>query len=83
MSQERKQIILNAINIELGRQDGKIDSLVLATAIDAALGGDTLEAGSRSVNTAGKPGAGSSPKGGYAGADEGKTPDELNAANDE
>lgn len=83
MSDERKQVVLNAINIELARQDGKIDPLVLAAAIDAALGSDTLEAGSRPANTAGAPGAGSSPKGSYGTTDEGKTPDELNAANDE
>jgi len=83
MSDERKQVILNAINIELARQDGRIDSLALAAAIDAALGSDTLEAGAHPANTAGAPGAGSSPKGSYANADEGKTPDELNAANDE
>ncbi|MEO8882802.1 MAG: hypothetical protein ABI377_05220 [Devosia sp.] len=83
MSEERKQLILNAINIELARQGGEIDPMVLATAVDAALGADTLEAGSRPANTTGAPGAGSSPKNAYANADEGKTPDELNAANDE
>jgi len=91
MSEERKQRILAAIIGELERQSadrerapaGEIDAIALATAVDAALGADTLEAGANPANTAGAAGAGSSPKGAYLSFDEGKTPDELNASNDE
>ena len=86
MSAERQQAILSALSAELARQagvggaalklsgiasdrlvgiDGKVDVLALATAIDAALGGDTLDAGPPTD------------------ADEGLTPDELDASNDE
>ena len=83
MSQERRQRILETINGALRGTSGAIDPDALATAIDAALGGDTLEAGPAPARVDGSPGAGSSPKGAYADTDEGKTPDELNAANDE
>ncbi|HTJ57956.1 MAG TPA: hypothetical protein VL418_10380 [Devosiaceae bacterium] len=62
---------------------GALDLVALATAIDAALGADTLEAGLNPANTNGPEGAGSSPKGAYSAADEGKRPDELDASNDE
>ena len=75
MSEARKQQILNAIQSELRRSGGKIDPLALATAIDRALDADT---GARSVA-----GAPASPEGAYAGADEGRTPAELNASNDD
>ncbi|HVX81652.1 MAG TPA: hypothetical protein VHB23_09745 [Devosiaceae bacterium] len=82
MSEERKQRILDAINTELKAQGGVVNPLGLATAIDEALGADTLEA-----NTVATPpeslGPGSSPKGVYARVDEGKTPAELNASNDD
>ena len=55
----------------------------MAAAIDAALGADTLEATDRPADTKGDAGAGSSPKGVYARTDEGRTPDELNASNDD
>src|SRR6185312_1133234 len=61
MSDERKQLILEAINTELKTQGGKVNPLALASAIDAALGADTLEAGRRAATTDGPPGAGSSP----------------------
>jgi len=88
MSDERKQRILDAINTEMKTQGASLDPLALATAIDAALGGDVLEAGrnpaAAGAAMAGAPGAGSSPKDGrYVTADEGKTPDELDASNDE
>ena len=83
MSEERKQQILDAINAELKTQGGTLNPLALAAAIDIALGGDTLEAGPNPANTNGLPGAGSSPKGAYVRFDEGKTPEELNASNDE
>jgi len=83
MSDERKQLILEAINTELKTQGGKVNPLALASAIDAALGADTLEAGRRAATTDGPPGAGSSPKGAYAKTDEGRTPDQINASNDD
>jgi hypothetical protein len=83
MSEERKQQILDAIKTELATSGGRMDPLALATAIDAALGGDTLEAGPSPANINGAPAPGSSPKGAYARSDEGKTPDELNASNDD
>jgi hypothetical protein len=83
MSQERRQRILDVINDALRGASGRVDAEALATAIDAALGADTLEAGPAPADVAGPPGAGSSPKGAYFDADEGKTPDQLNAANDE
>ena len=76
MSEARKQQILNAIQSELRRSGGKADPLALATAIDRALDADT-GAGS------GVAGAPASPEGAYAGADEGRTPAELNASNDD
>lgn len=83
MSDERKQLILETINTELRAQGGTLDPLALASAIDAALGADTLEAGRRAADTDGPPGPGSSPKGAYARADEGRTPGQLNASNDD
>jgi hypothetical protein len=65
------------------RVNGEVDAIALATAIDAALGGDALEADPAPVRTAPATGAGSSPRGAYARADEGKTPEDLNASNDE
>jgi hypothetical protein len=65
--------------------EGDIDLIALATAIDARLGGDALEVEGDPAAPlpAGPPGPGASPKGAYAKADEGKTPDQLNASNDE
>ena len=83
MSEERKQQILEAINRELEVQGGRIDPLSLAAAIDQALGADTLEDEQRPANTAGAAAPGSSPKGAYSRVDEGRTPDELNASNDD
>ena len=51
--------------------------------IDFVSSADTLEAGPQPANLNVSAGAGSSPKGVYARAGEGKTPDELNASNDE
>ena len=62
---------------------GEIDVIALATAVDAALGADTLEAGHNPANTTGGAGAGSSPGGVEPRPDEGKRPEELNASNDE
>jgi hypothetical protein len=61
----------------------EIDVVALATAVDAALGADTLEAGPNPADVNGAPTPGSSPKGAYVRFDEGKTPEELNASNDE
>jgi hypothetical protein len=72
--------ISGAVTDRLVAVDGQIDLIALATAIDAALGGDTLEAGPSEADTKGPRGAGSSPKGA---ADQGLTPDELDASNDE
>lgn len=83
MSDERKQRILETITAELKASGGRIDPLGLAAAIDAALGADTLEADGAPADTRGPPGAGASPKGAYARIDEGRTPDELNASNDD
>jgi hypothetical protein len=70
MGVERRQQILEAITAELRARGGKIDPPALATVIDAAL--DAAPAAT-----------GPSPEGAYAKADEGRTPDELNASNDE
>jgi len=83
MGDDRKQLILDTINSELKTQGGQVDPLALATAIDAALGADTLEAGRRAADISGPPGAGASPKGAYARIDEGRTPGQLNASNDD
>jgi hypothetical protein len=87
VSEERKQQILNAINVELRTQGNALDPVALAGAIDAALGGDALEAGANLAagNAAmnGAVSAGSSPKGRYTSTDEGKTPDQLDASNDD
>lgn len=65
------------------RISGEIDVIALATAVDAALGADTLEAGHNPADTTGGEGAGSSPGGIEPRPDEGKRPEELNASNDE
>ena len=83
MSEERKQQILEAITVELKSSGGRVDPSALATAIDRALGADTLDAGRAPANTRGAPGAGSSPKDAYTRADEGKTPEQLDASNDD
>jgi hypothetical protein len=83
VSEERKQLILETINTTLLTQGGNVDPLALASAIEAALGADTLEAGRRPADTEGPPGAGASPKGAYARVDEGRTPGQLNASNDD
>lgn len=62
---------------------GEVDLTALAVAIDAALGADTLAPAPRAVDPGMSGSAHSSPKGLYARADEGKTPDQLNASNDE
>jgi hypothetical protein len=62
---------------------GEVDLTALAVAIDAALGADTLDPIPQPAGRSLPPGAGSSPKGAYAKADEGMTPDELDASNDE
>ncbi len=63
---ERKRLILEAIEDEIVRQAGtdlnEIDLVALAVAVDAALGGDGVMPGEA--------------------VDDGKTPAELNAAND-
>ena len=64
---ERKQLILDALRREIGRQQHRrdadgLDLVALAVAVDEALGGDGLMPGDE--------------------VDEGKEPDELNAAND-
>jgi hypothetical protein len=63
---ERKQLILDALENEIVRQATtdleEIDLVALAVAIDAALGGDGVMPGDE--------------------VDDGKEPDELNAAND-
>jgi hypothetical protein len=87
MGEERKQQILEAIQAELASNGGNVDPAMLAAAIDRALGADTLEAG-RNPDAArsalhGAETAGSSPKGAYARADEGKTPEELDTGNDD
>ncbi len=61
--------------------DGQIDLVALAMAVDAAQGGDTLEAGPAPADVAGPPGRGASPK--HPAAEQGLTPDELDASNDE
>ena len=86
LSEERRQKILDAINAEVARQgrgNTSIDAATLAAAVDAALGGDTLEAGPNPADTKGPAAPGSSPKGAYARTDEGKTPDQLDASNDD
>ena len=83
MSEERKHRIADTITTELKNSGGRIDPLALAAAIDDALGADTLEADSVAADTKGPPGAGSSPKGVYSRIDEGKTPADLNASNDD
>jgi|GEM_PF-3199040 len=83
MSEERKQLILDTLTAELKASGGRVDPQALAAAIDDALGADTLEAGQRPADTRGGALAGSSPKGAYAQVDEGRTPDELNASNDD
>lgn len=75
MSEARKRLILAAISAELQAQGGRVDPLGLATAIDRAL--DTSGAGGKPADAA------SSPKGAYILADEGRTPEELNASNDD
>jgi hypothetical protein len=86
MSAERQQRIVEALRAELARQSeaggasGKPDLLALATAVDAALGGDTLEAGPAPADVKGPRGAGSSPK---EAAEQGLMPDQLDASNDE
>jgi hypothetical protein len=63
---DRKRLILSALETEIARQAGtdlrEIDLVALAVAIDAALGGDGVMPGEE--------------------VDDGKEPDELNAAND-
>lgn len=77
MSEARKRLILAAISAELQAQGGRVDPLGLATAIDRALEADTRGAGGKPADAA------SSPKGAYILADEGRTPEELNASNDD
>lgn len=64
---------------------GEVDLVALATAIDAALGADARPAATTAAGDlpGGPQGAGASPKGAYATVDEGRTPDQLNASNDE
>lgn len=89
MGEVRTERILAALAEELRRQaggrapeagsmhfDGAINLVALAQAVDLALGGDPNDA-----TAGGAPGA--SAKGAYRRADEGKTPDELNASNDD
>ena len=83
MSEERRQQILSAITAELARQAGQLDTVALAAAIDRALGADTLQADPHPADIAGPPGAGASPKGIYARVDEGRSPEQLNASNDD
>ncbi len=91
MSAERQQAIVVALSAELARQakagggrlaeiSGQLDLLALATAIDAALGGDTLEAAGAAADTKGPAGSGSSPK---DGSDQWLATDQLDASNDE
>jgi hypothetical protein len=63
--------------------NGEVDLTALAVAIDAALGADTLDPAPRAPLGAPQTGVKASPRGVYARADEGKTPDQLNASNDE
>jgi hypothetical protein len=67
-------------NDRLVSVSGQLDLLALATAIDGALGGDTLDAGPAPANVKGPRGAGSSPK---EAADQGLAPEELDASNDD
>lgn len=80
MADARKQQILAALTAELGRSGGKVDPLALATAIDRALDTEPSEARPNAADAAG-PGA--SAEGAYASTDEGRTPAELNASNDD
>jgi hypothetical protein len=83
MTEERKQQILTALVEELERQAGE-DRRGHPRLNDR--GSDRLvgvEGDPSASLPAGPPGPGASPKGAYAKADEGKTPDQLNASNDE
>ena len=63
--------------------NGEVDLTALAVAIDAALGADTLDPAPRAADRSASRGTGSNPNGAYARTDEGKTPDQLNASNDD
>ena len=71
MSDERRQRILETITAALRASGGRVDPQALAAAIDKALDGGPVAP------------AAASDAGAYATVNEGKTPDQLNAGNDD